>query len=97
MDKKKKGIKISALLKCPTVSVSLFIFLCLLLTFAPPPPHTVEEDYGDYVTRCICELEHDDGYMIACDVCGVWQHIECMQVDPKNLPDNYLCERCEPR
>ena len=23
-----------------------------------------EEDYGDYVTRCICEFKHDDGYMM---------------------------------
>ncbi len=28
-----------------------------------------EEDYGDYVTRCICGLTHDDGYMIQCDGC----------------------------
>ena len=28
-----------------------------------------EEDYGDYVTRCICEFKHDDGYMICCDEC----------------------------
>ncbi len=28
-----------------------------------------EEDYGDYVTRCICEFKHDDGYMICCDDC----------------------------
>ena len=28
---------------------------------------------------------------------SVWQHVECMQVDPKNLPENYLCELCEPR
>ena len=27
------------------------------------------EDYGDYVTRCICGFTHDDGYMIACDGC----------------------------
>jgi len=27
------------------------------------------EDYGDYVTRCICDFKHDDGYMIACDGC----------------------------
>ncbi len=71
-------------------------YICWLL-IPPTHTHTDEEDYGDYVTRCICELEHDDGYMIACDECGVWQHIECMQVDPKHLPDNYLCERCEPR
>ena len=61
------------------------------------PTAEEEEDYGDYVTRCICDFKHDDGYMICCDECSVWQHVECMQVDPKNLPENYLCEECEPR
>ena len=28
-----------------------------------------DEDYGDYVTRCICDFKHDDGYMIQCDGC----------------------------
>lgn len=56
-----------------------------------------EEDYGDYVTRCVCGFKHDDGYMIQCDECSVWQHVACMQVDRKNLPDKYLCELCEPR
>lgn len=42
--------------------------------------HTEDEDYGDYVTRCICGFTHDDGYMIACDQCSVWQHVECMKV-----------------
>jgi histone-lysine N-methyltransferase MLL5 len=35
--------------------------------------------------------------MICCDECSVWQHVECVEVDPKNLPDKYLCEECEPR
>ena len=39
-----------------------------------------EEDYGDYTTRCICSFTHDDGYMICCDECSVWQHVECMEV-----------------
>ena len=39
-----------------------------------------EEDYGDYVTRCVCGFTHDDGYMICCDECSVWQHVECMRV-----------------
>ncbi|XP_065912413.1 uncharacterized protein [Dysidea avara] len=51
----------------------------------------------EYVTRCICGFTHDDGYMICCDGCSVWQHIECMQVDPNNVPDKYMCEHCEPR
>ena len=41
--------------------------------------HT-DEDYGDYITRCICTFTHDDGYMICCDDCSVWQHVECMKV-----------------
>lgn len=24
----------------------------------------------DSVTRCVCELTHDDGYMICCDKCS---------------------------
>ncbi|KAL5515516.1 hypothetical protein EMCRGX_G000692 [Ephydatia muelleri] len=56
-----------------------------------------EEDYGDYVTRCVCGFKHDDGYMICCDGCSVWQHLECMKIDPNHIPDKYLCEQCEPR
>lgn len=28
-----------------------------------------EDDYEDSVTRCICDFQHDDGYMICCDQC----------------------------
>lgn len=28
------------------------------------------EGEDDSVTRCICELAHDDGYMICCDKCS---------------------------
>lgn len=49
------------------------------------------------VTRCICDFQHDDGYMICCDRCGVWQHVDCMGVDRNNIPENYLCELCHPR
>ncbi|CAI8008216.1 Inactive histone-lysine N-methyltransferase 2E, partial [Geodia barretti] len=56
-----------------------------------------EEDYGDYTTRCICGYVHDDGFMVQCDGCSVWQHVECITVNPNNLPDKYLCEVCHPR
>ncbi|CAK8675980.1 unnamed protein product [Clavelina lepadiformis] len=52
--------------------------------------------HGD-VTRCICGYSHDDGYMICCDKCSVWQHIDCMGIDRNGIPDIYLCEICNPR
>ena len=40
---------------------------------------------------------HDDGYMICCDKCSVWQHVDCMGIDKSSIPDDYLCEECNPR
>jgi len=28
-----------------------------------------DDDYEGSVTRCICDFQHDDGYMICCDQC----------------------------
>lgn len=58
---------------------------------------TVITTPDDSITRCICEFQHDDGYMIQCDKCGVWQHVDCMEVDRNNIPESYMCELCEPR
>ncbi|KAF5306980.1 hypothetical protein FQR65_LT07203 [Abscondita terminalis] len=54
------------------------------------------DHYGDYVTRCICGFLHDDGYMIECDKCKVWQHVRCVIKSNKKVPDDYLCEACDP-
>lgn len=56
-----------------------------------------EQPVDDSITRCVCDFAHDDGYMIQCDRCFVWQHVDCMEIDRKNIPDEYLCEACEPR
>jgi len=60
-------------------------------------PEAEDEGADDAVTRCVCEYLHDDGFMICCDKCSVWQHVVCMGLDKNNLPDEYLCEKCEPR
>ena len=30
-----------------------------------------EEDWSGSVTRCICDFQHDDGFMISCDRCSL--------------------------
>ncbi|XP_065362259.1 histone-lysine N-methyltransferase ash1 [Calliphora vicina] len=47
------------------------------------------------IIRCICGLFRDEGLMIQCARCMVWQHTECTKADVD--ADNYLCEQCEPR
>lgn len=47
------------------------------------------------IIRCICGLYKDEGLMIQCARCMVWQHTECTKADIN--ADNYHCERCEPR
>ncbi|XP_037935353.1 uncharacterized protein LOC119669506 isoform X2 [Teleopsis dalmanni] len=58
-------------------------------------PEAEAED--DSLTRCICDLTHDDGYMICCDKCSAWQHVDCMGIERHNIPEEYLCEICQPR
>ena len=60
-------------------------------------PEADDEGQDDSVTRCVCDFLHDDGYMIQCDKCSVWQHVVCMGLDKNNIPDEYLCEKCNPR
>ena len=30
-------------------------------------------------------------------ICSVWQHIECMGISSDAVPENYLCDQCQPR
>ncbi|XP_070622489.1 LOW QUALITY PROTEIN: histone-lysine N-methyltransferase ASH1L [Erythrolamprus reginae] len=53
--------------------------------------HEKDED----VIRCICGLYKDEGLMIQCDKCMVWQHCDCMGVNSD--VEHYLCEQCELR
>ncbi|XP_042296720.1 histone-lysine N-methyltransferase ASH1L [Sceloporus undulatus] len=53
--------------------------------------HEKDED----VIRCICGLFKDEGLMIQCDKCMVWQHCDCMGVNSD--VEHYLCEQCESR
>ncbi|CAL8093955.1 unnamed protein product [Orchesella dallaii] len=56
-----------------------------------------EDSNNEGITRCICDYLHDDGFMICCDKCLMWQHVDCMGIDRTDIPENYLCELCKPR
>lgn len=98
--------------KMPSISSIRHIPHILDHNYGQPPPMTPpdsnspgpedgdtgnEDDEDDGITRCICEFDHDDGYMICCDKCSVWQHIECMGISSDAVPENYLCDQCQPR
>ncbi|BES87798.1 AWS [Nesidiocoris tenuis] len=66
----------------------------------PPPasfipaqddPSGEEED----VIHCICGIFRDEGVMIQCERCLVWQHCYC--VGASSNVEKFLCERCSPR
>eukprot|EP00050_Salpingoeca_kvevrii_P010339 m.7737 g.7737 ORF g.7737 m.7737 type:complete len:906 (+) comp2798_c0_seq1:69-2786(+) len=51
----------------------------------------------DDETRCICGFTHNEGLMICCDRCRVWQHGECVGIQKPDVPAAYLCDKCDPR
>lgn len=61
----------------------------------PPIPHLVPEDSG--IIRCVCSFTSDDGFTIQCDSCNVWQHGNCVGILPEAVPDEYMCELCDPK
>ncbi|XP_056020790.1 uncharacterized protein LOC125649572 isoform X3 [Ostrea edulis] len=54
-----------------------------------------QEEEEEEVIRCVCGIFRDEGLMIQCEKCFIWQHCDCMKV--KGEVDNYLCELCQPR
>ncbi|KAL8615961.1 hypothetical protein ACOMHN_034637 [Nucella lapillus] len=58
------------------------------------------EDENEDIIRCICGVYRDEGVMIQCEQCFIWQHCDCVKVkasDAEREDMNYSCEVCEPR
>lgn len=34
------------------------------------------------------------GDMVQCDKCNTWQHIKCMGLKKRTIPDDYICDEC---
>ncbi|KAL0962565.1 hypothetical protein UPYG_G00341770 [Umbra pygmaea] len=56
---------------------------------------TGSHDKDDDIIRCICGMYKDEGLMIQCEKCMVWQHFDCMRLEAE--VEHYLCEQCDPR
>ncbi|XP_078663704.1 uncharacterized protein LOC144906888 isoform X1 [Branchiostoma floridae x Branchiostoma belcheri] len=51
-----------------------------------------EEDPG---VRCPCGCHEDDGLMILCAVCDLWQHGVCFKViQEEDAPERHICDVC---
>ncbi|EDO16073.1 hypothetical protein Kpol_1016p13 [Vanderwaltozyma polyspora DSM 70294] len=58
--------------------------------------YIVDPDSG--IITCICGFDDDDGFSIQCDHCNRWQHAICYSIeDMDNVPEDYLCNTCQPR
>ncbi|KAJ6636857.1 Histone-lysine N-methyltransferase ash1 [Pseudolycoriella hygida] len=69
----------------------------LVKSFVPGKPNQLllNVDPNEDIIQCICGLFRDEGVMIQCSKCMVWQHTECTGADVN--ADSYLCERCDKR
>ncbi|XP_022739399.1 PHD finger protein At1g33420-like [Durio zibethinus] len=56
----------------------------------------LERGIERWTVDCICGAKDDDGErMLACDVCGVWQHTRCSGInDSDAVPAKFVCYRC---
>ncbi|KAF9289714.1 Histone-Lysine N-Methyltransferase ash1l [Mortierella alpina] len=50
------------------------------------------------VIRCLCKTLDDEGIMVMCETCQVWQHCSCVGLgEGKATPEFYYCELCQPQ
>lgn len=58
------------------------------------PDHFKDEEY---VIKCVCANEEDDGNTVLCEGCDTWQHINCYYRYPEKVADVHNCTDCVPR
>lgn len=58
--------------------------------------YRLERGVERWTVDCSCGAKDDDGErMLACDVCGVWQHTRCSGInDSDAVPARFVCYRC---
>ena len=67
--------------------------------------YTPSDKDVDYIMKCICGFQEDDGNTVYCDSCDTWQHTECYYMDKhgnvltKEVLEAmvHFCADCQPR
>ncbi|KAF8011723.1 hypothetical protein BT93_I0007 [Corymbia citriodora subsp. variegata] len=59
--------------------------------------YRMERGLENWTVDCKCGAKDDDGErMLACDVCGVWQHTRCSGInDSESVPARFICGGCK--
>lgn len=58
--------------------------------------YKMERGMERWTVDCSCGAKDDDGErMLACDVCGVWQHTRCSGINDQDaVPARFVCYKC---
>lgn len=69
---------------------------CYEIRFKESHPSLNHLGDENWKVRCKCGATVDDGHrMIACDICGVWHHTRCNDIDDKMAsPKTFTCDIC---
>lgn len=63
-------------------------------------PEFARDDRGTGEILCVCGRDNEEdfeGEWMACDTCGIWQHVECMgEGVPLDRKQRYECQQCDP-
>ncbi|XP_033645488.1 HORMA domain-containing protein 1-like isoform X1 [Asterias rubens] len=55
----------------------------------------MNEEIEENTVRCPCECNEDDGLMICCEECRMWQHAVCFAIiSEDNAPKKHICDQC---
>jgi PHD-finger len=59
--------------------------------------YQMEQGVEKWMVNCVCGTRDDDGErMLACDLCGVWQHTRCSDIkDAEDVPKKFVCRLCK--
>jgi hypothetical protein len=57
-------------------------------------PSTDRSSRSAESTRCVCHGPDDGSPMAQCEACGMWLHMSCVGLRPREVPKVWVCVFC---